>query len=162
VGSSDPLTTELLLPAEIPPEQERAIVEAFHSIGVTARARVIPPRRGVGDLQWLVLAALPLQAFLGGLGSEAAKGALEGLKRLVTVVVASRPAEAVRPDQVLVLEDPMSQLQIVLEADLPTDAYRQLVELDLSAIRQGPLHYDRQHSRWRSELDEWRQSKAPS
>jgi hypothetical protein len=157
VGNSDPLTTELLLPVEVPPEQERAIVEAFHAIGVTARARIIPPRRGVGDLHWLVLAALPLQAFLGSLGSEAARGTLEGLKRLVAVVVGSRSADAAAPDQVLVLEDPTSQLQIVLEADLPTDAYRQLVELDLSTIRQGPLHYDRQRSRWRSELDEWQQ-----
>jgi hypothetical protein len=108
-----------------------------------------------------VLAALPLQAFLGGLGSEAAKGTLEGLKRLVAVVVGGR-SEAARPDQVLVLEDPTSQLQIVLEADLPSDAYRQLVRIDLSAIRQGPLHYDRQRSTWRSELDEWRQRQAPS
>jgi hypothetical protein len=107
------------------------------------------------------LAALPLQAFLGGLGSEVAKGTYEGLKRLIAVVVCDRP-EQTESNQVLVLEDPTSRLQIVLEADLPTDAYRQLVELDLSAIRQGPLHYDRQRSRWRSELDEWQQSKAPS
>jgi hypothetical protein len=161
VGSSDPLTAELLVPVEVPPEQERAIVEAFHAIGVSARARVIPRRRGVGDLQWLVLAALPLQAFLGSLGSEAAKGTLEGLKRLVAVVAGGRP-EPARPDQVLVLEDPTSRLQVVLEADLPTDAYRQLIGLDLSTIRQGPLHYDRLHSRWRSELDEWRQRQTPS
>jgi hypothetical protein len=161
VGSSDPLTAELLLPLEVPPEQERAIVETFRTIGVIARARVIPPRRGAGDLQWLVLAALPLQAFLGGLGSEVAKTAYEGLKRLVAVVVGGQ-AEQTRSNQVLVLEDPTSQLQIVLEADLPTDAYRQLVGLDLSTIRQGPLHYDRQRSEWRSELDEWRQRQAPS
>jgi hypothetical protein len=156
VGSSDPLTARILLPGEVPPAQEQAIVEAFRTIGVTALARVVPPRRGVGDLPWLVLAALPLQAFLGGLGSEAAKGTYEGLKRLVAVVVGGRP-EPARPDQVLVLEDPTSQLRIVLEADLPTDAYRQLVELDLSAYLQGPLHYDRQRSKWRSEPDEWRQ-----
>jgi hypothetical protein len=160
VGSSE-LTAELLLPTEVSPEQEQAIVEAFRTIGVAARSRVIPPRRGVGDLQWLVLAALPLQAFLGGLGSEAAKGTYEGLKHLVASVVGDQP-EPAQPGQVLVMEDPTSGLQIVLEADLPTDAYRQLVGLDLSTIRQGPLHYDRQRSRWRSELDEWRQSKAPS
>jgi hypothetical protein len=161
VGSSDPLTAELLLPVEVPPEQEQAIVEAFRTIGITARSRVIPPRRGAGDLQWLVLAALPLQAFLGGLGTEMAKTAYESLKRLVAVVVGGQ-AEQTRSNQVLVLEDPTSQLQIVLEADLPTDAYRQLVGLDLSTIRQGPLHYDRQRSEWRSELDEWRQRQAPS
>jgi hypothetical protein len=107
-----------------------------------------------------VLAALPLQAFLGGLGAEVAKGTYEGLKRLIGVV--GDQAEQTGSNQVLVLEDPTSRLQIVLEADLPTDAYRQLVGLDLSTIRQGPLHYDRQRSEWRSELDEWRRRQAPS
>ena len=68
---------------------------------------------------------------------EAAKGTYEGLKRLVASVVGDQPKPA-QPGQVLVIEDPTSGLQIVLEADLPTDAYRQLVGLDLSAIQQGP------------------------
>jgi hypothetical protein len=161
VHSPDLLKAEVLVAASVPPDKEQALVQAFRAVGVAVRTRVIPPRRGVGDLQWLVLATLPLQAFLGGLGSEVAKGTYEGLKRLVAVVVGDQP-EPARPGQVLVLDDPTSRLQIVLEADLPTDAYRQLVELDLSAIRQGPLHYDRQRSRWRSELDEWRRRQAPS
>ncbi|MDQ3055753.1 MAG: hypothetical protein M3R66_18645, partial [Actinomycetota bacterium] len=47
--------------------------------------------------------------------------------------------------------------QVVLEADLPAEAYEALVALDLSAFRQGPVHYDRQRGRWRSEPDEWQQ-----
>jgi hypothetical protein len=54
----------------------------------------------------------------------------------------------------------VTRLQIVLEADLPTDAYQAMVALDLSAFRQGPVHYDRQHGRWCSELDEWQQRHA--
>jgi hypothetical protein len=161
MGSPDLLTAEVLVAAEVPPEQEQVIVEAFHAIGVTARARVVPPRRGVGDLQWLVLATLPLHAFLGSLGSRLAEGTYESLKRLVAAVIGTR-RETARPDQVLILEDPTSRLQIVLEADLPTDAYRQLVMLDLSKIRQGPLHYDRARGKWRSELDEWQQRQTRS
>ncbi len=44
--------------------------------------------------------------------------------------------------------------------DLPAEAYQALVALDLSAFRQGPVHYDRQRGRWRSELDEWQQRQA--
>jgi hypothetical protein len=155
------LRAEVLVADDIPPEQERAILEVFRSLGITARARVVPPRRGVGDLQWLLLATLPLHAFLGGLGSKLAEETYKGLIRLVAAVFGNRP-EAARPDQVMVLEDPTTRLQIVLEADLPTDAYRQLVTLDLSTIRQGPLHYDRQRARWRSEVHEWQQRQAPS
>lgn len=37
---------------------------------------------------------------------------------------------------------------------------RALIALDLTAFRQGPVHYDRQRGRWRSELDEWQQAQA--
>lgn len=45
---------------------------------------------------------------------------------------------------------------MVLEADLPDAAYQELVGLDLARFQLGPLHYDRQQRRWRSELDEAR------
>jgi hypothetical protein len=44
---------------------------------------------------------------------------------------------------------------VVLEADLPIEAYQALVALDLLAFRQGPVHYDRQRGTWRSELNVW-------
>jgi hypothetical protein len=149
VGSPDLLRAELLLAAGVSAEQEQELVKAFHAIGVTARTRTIPTRRGGEQLPWLVLAALPLQAFLSGLGSKLAEGTYEGLKRLVARL--PRHQSAAQSTQVLVLEDPDSRLQIVLEPDLPTDAYRQLVTLDLSAIQQGQLRYDRNRAMWRSE-----------
>jgi hypothetical protein len=63
-------------------------------------------------------------------------------------------------EQVLVLQDAATQLRVVLEADLPAEAYQALVALDLSAFGQGPVHYDRHQRRWRSELDEWQQGQA--
>ena len=129
--------------------------------GSTGLSRV-PTRRGVGDLPWLVLAALPLHAFLGSLGTTLAEEASASLKRLVGHVRRAQ-GEAAPPPSVLVLQDAASRLQVVLEADLPTDAYEALLSLDLSKFRKGPLHYDRQHRRWRSELDEnlQRQGSAP-
>jgi hypothetical protein len=63
-------------------------------------------------------------------------------------------------EQVLVFQDAVTRLQVVLEADLPAEAYQGLVTLDLSAFRQGPVRYDRQRGRWRSELEEWQQRQA--
>ena len=158
MATPDRLAAEVLVAAEVPVEQERAIVLAFGDLGVAARARAVPTRRGAAELQWLVLAALPLQAFLSGLGSSLADGASKGLKRLVGRVLGSRPEPA---PHVLVLQDAETRLQVVLEPDLPTEAYRALLRLDLSAFRAGPLHYDRHGGRWRSELDESRQRQAP-
>ncbi|MGH3902358.1 MAG: hypothetical protein ACRDTA_29720, partial [Pseudonocardiaceae bacterium] len=89
----------------------------------------------------------------------AAQDVAKGLKRLVGQVVGTKDKTA-SSAQVLILQDAESRLQVVLEADLPTEAYQALVALDLSAFRQGPVHYDRQRGRWRSELDEWQQAQA--
>jgi hypothetical protein len=91
-----------------------------------------------------------LQAFLDSVGSNVAEGAHEGLKRLVDRIFGHRPATA-RPSQVLVLEDHFAGVQVVLPADLPAAAYRRLVALDQSSVRQGALVYDRRRGQWSSE-----------
>ncbi len=84
MGSPDLITADVLLSATVSPEQERAVVEAFGTLGVAARTRVLPVRRGPMELQWLILATLPLHAFLTGLGSKFAEDAYKRLKDLVT------------------------------------------------------------------------------
>jgi len=154
VSDSDPLAAEVLVTAEVPAEEEQAIVDAFRALDVVACTRVVPTRRGLEQLQWLVLATLPLHAFLRGLGSAAAEDLTQGLKRLVGRVIEARHTTA-SSAEVLVLQDAATRLQIVLEADLPAVAYQALVALDLSVFRQGPVHYDHRRGEWRSELDEW-------
>jgi hypothetical protein len=87
----DLLAAEILVTADVPSERERAVVEAFRNLDVAARSRVVPARRGLGEAQWLVLAALPLQAFLTGLGSKLAEDGYQGLKRLVRGVFGDQP-----------------------------------------------------------------------
>jgi hypothetical protein len=55
---------------------------------------------------------------------------------------------------VLILQDKTTGVQVVLEPDLPDEAFEQLLVFDLAAIRRGPLHYDQRRRQWRSELDE--------
>jgi hypothetical protein len=152
---SDPhlLAAEVLVTSDVPAEHEPAIIDAFRAVGVTARIRMAPTRRGVEDLPWLVLATLPLQAFLTGLGMVMAEDVAERMKRLADWALKVRRAH--RPAaQLLVLQDAATRLQVVLEPDLPLEAYQALLTLDLSQFRHGPVHYDRRLSRWRSELDE--------
>ncbi len=159
MSNSDPLAADVLITAGVSVEEEQAIIEAFHALDVTACTRMVPTRRDLDQLHWLVLAALPLHAFLSGLGSAAAQDVAHGLKRLVGQVLGAKH-KTESSAQVLVLQDAATRLQVVLEADLPAEAYQALVALDLSAFRQGPVHYDRHQHRWRSELDEWQQGQA--
>jgi uncharacterized protein YhfF len=152
------LAAEVLVTAEVPAWEERAIVDAFRDLDVATRTRMDPTRRGAEQLQWLVLATLPLQALLSGLGSAAAQDVTQSLKRLVGRVLGAKRTTA-RVAQVLVLQDVATRLQVVLEADLPAEAYQELITLDLSAFGQGPVHYDRHRGEWRSELDEWQQQR---
>ncbi len=54
----------------------------------------------------------------------------------------------------MVLQDTATGLQIVLDQALPDEGYQQLLNLDMSQFRLGPVHYDQVQRRWRSELDE--------
>lgn len=146
---------ELLLCQQITAEQEHGLRADFTGWGYPVRTRRALPHRGPEQLGWLVLVALPLHAFLAGLGTEAVSDAYQGLKRLASRLPRSRgPGPGRDRPGVLVLQDARSELRVVLEADLPVRAYQQLLELDLSDYRFGPLHYDRTQARWRSELDE--------
>ncbi|QEU91087.1 hypothetical protein [Streptomyces kanamyceticus] len=155
-----PPRAELLLDQEVPDGLRRELVAALDALGAPpARVRRTLDHRGAADIPWIVLVSLPLQAFLSGLGAEAVKDAYEAFKGVVRK--AARPAEpapgalgAARPARPLVLRDQATGLDVVLEPDLPAEAYDRLVGLDLTEFAVGPLHYDRALGRWRSVLDE--------
>lgn len=89
MSNSDPLVAEVLVTAEVSAEEEQAIVEAFRALDVAARTRMVPTRRGLEQLQCLMLATLPLHAFRSGLGSAAAQDVAQGLQCLVGRVLAA-------------------------------------------------------------------------
>jgi hypothetical protein len=150
-----PFEADVLIDAEVPVDQERLLVDAFAQLGVAARTRVVPARRGVEQLGWLVLASLPLQAFLTKLGTSLAEEAVRALQSLVRRLLHRDPPTP-GDQRPMVLRDVATGLEVVLEPDLPDAAFRELVGLDLSRFRLSPVHFDRHQGRWRSELDEAR------
>jgi hypothetical protein len=129
-----------------------ALIKAeFALSGYIAAVSQPPRRRSLADFAWLVLASLPLQHFFARLAEDAADDAHIRLKTLADQLL-RRHADA-KPKPVMVLRDDLTGIQVVLEPDLPQESYRQLLSLDLASVR-GPLHYDLQRRRWRSELDE--------
>ncbi|MEV0258890.1 hypothetical protein AB0H82_32090 [Streptomyces sp. NPDC050732] len=161
-----PPRAELLLDREVPEDLRQELVAAFDRLGVPpVRVRRTLDHRGAADIPWIVLASLPLQAFLSGLGAEAVKDAYDAFKGVVrrTARPASpadgtmgeaRETRETREARPMVLRDAVTGLDIVLEPDLPAEAYETLTALDLAEFAVGPLHYDRAQGRWRSVLDE--------
>jgi hypothetical protein len=138
---------------------ERLLLDMLAGCGVSTQVETVPVHRGESAaLTWIVLAVLPLQAFLAALGSKMADDAYAPVRTLVRRLAAGRHqkpgASSARPPAPLVLLDRGTGLQVVLEADLPAEAYRQLTALDLSQFSHGPVHYDLGRGRWRAELDE--------
>ena len=157
-ASAPPFRAEVLHDGRVGADDEELILAALTACGVAAQVKIIPARRDVQALTWLVLISLPLQGFMTAVGTKIAEDAygkfIQAAGRLLDRhrKPADAPATVVPP--VLVLQDPATGLRIVFEPDLPDEAYKQLPALNLSGYRFGPLHYDRSLRRWRSELDE--------
>src|SRR5215216_3609202 len=82
---------------------EYDVAEAFATIDVAATTRLAPTQRTLNGAEWLVLAMLPLQAFLSGLGSKLAEDFYHGLKHVVGRIL-RRPNPG-RHECTLVLQD---------------------------------------------------------
>ena len=148
MDSSAPIAADVLIRPGTSIDHEYDVVEAFATIDVVATTRLAPTQRSLNGVEWLVLAVLPLQAFLSGLGAKLAEDVYRELKDVVGRIL--RRSNPGRRERALVLQDTVNGLQVVLEPDLPIEAYRRLVELDLSAFRHGPIRYDRSRKAWQS------------
>jgi hypothetical protein len=161
------LAAQVLVDGQLGPDEE-GLVAALQRCGVVTEVGQVPVRRTAELLAWAVLITLPLQAFLSGLGDKASDDAYAGLTAAIRRILRRTrqpapppsPADSLAatpdatPARVMILQDPGTGLRIVLEADLPDEAYHQLLALDLTEFRFGPLHYDAARHRWRSEQDE--------
>jgi hypothetical protein len=146
MDSSASIAADVLIGPEMSTADEYDVLEAFATIDVAATTRLAPTQRSLDGIEWLVLAVLPLQAFLSSLGSKLAEDVYGGLKDVVGRIL--RRSSPERRARTLVLQDTATGLQVVLESDLPIEAYRQLVALDLSTVHGGPIRYDRSHNTW--------------
>src|ERR1700754_4531767 len=114
------------------------LAERFRALGL--EPTLAPPVQvRSGELGWLVLAGLPLSAFLSTLGTKLAEDGYAGLHDLVARVARHGHGSGA---PALVLEDDDAGTVVVLDDDLPDDSYRMLVELDLSGHAGVTLRYD--------------------
>jgi hypothetical protein len=148
------MSADIMFDTEPTPEQEALAVKALAALGASGRIRVLPLQRGLEDLPWLILLTLPLQAFRTTMGGKLAEDAYQGFQNIVRKLLHTEHAAQLAAPRPLVLQDAASGLRIVLDRDLSADGYKQLLTLDLTKFRSGPVHYDRAGQCWRSEIDE--------
>lgn len=130
-------------------EEVDAVREAFATAGIHADTSYRYGRKGVGEFPWIVLILAPATAFLSGLGAAAGKDAYDVLKRLLRDIWSIRKRLS-GPQGHVSLRDTDTRIEVILEPDLPHEAYEKLLGLDLSSFKWGPLRYDRELGEWTS------------
>jgi len=140
-----PRSADVYVGAREAPGAESRLVDALAALGFTVRVRVWPVRRAVTEVHWLFLVALPLQAFLGGMGSRFADDVYGKLKEALR----RTPREpAPGPERAVVLQDTETGVRILLGRELDDTAFDALRELDLTRLGNGTLRYDTTEARW--------------
>jgi hypothetical protein len=143
----------VLLDAAIPVGVEDELKEALAGLGFEPTARELPRVRSADTINALALLMIPLHAFLSASGSKLAAEAYPKFRNGIRRILNRQPRTAGQP-QPLVVQDTATGIRIVLERDLPDEAYEELRKLDLSRFRQGPVDWDPTRHRWRSLTDE--------
>lgn len=149
--AEEPLrTADVYVGAREAPGAESALVDALKALGFTVRVKIWPVRRSVAEIHWLFLVALPLQAFLGGVGAKLADDVYGSLKEAVR----RTPREPEPgPERSVVLQDTETGVRILLGGELDDRAFDALRDLDLARFRNGTLRYDTAEARWCSVSD---------
>ncbi|MFD9190029.1 hypothetical protein ACFWCA_17540 [Streptomyces phaeochromogenes] len=127
---------------------ESPVVDLLTGLGWDVSVKSWPALRAGDQLSWLFLVALPVQAFLGGMGAKLADDAYRRLKALV-----GRTAQPAANGAPVVLQDTATGVRILLGPELDEEAYRGLRALDLTRSRNDTLRYDVTEARWVSVPD---------
>ena len=139
------MDADVLVSSQVRADLVTEIEAAFRDAGLSAAVRRVPARRGPAELGWLVIATIPLSSFLTTLTAKLAEDSYKGLRQLTRRVLSRAAAPATGT---LVLEDRGTGTQVVLEADLPDDAYRALLASGLTGTADVTMRYDRSRQRW--------------
>ncbi|MFF5713810.1 hypothetical protein [Streptomyces sp. NPDC012756] len=131
---------EVTFSSDVGKDEQQIFSDRLKSVGMM----VSEPPPAVRQIEWLVLAILPLHTLL----SKAGEDAYEALKSAVKDLFERMRNLSQEPSPVI-LEDDQREITITLESGLPEEAYQQLRSIDPAMYADGSnLHYEREHNRW--------------
>ena len=117
---------ELIVTAQVPADEVADIRTELRAWGWEPEVRRIPTRRGGTDIAWILLLTVPAETIaktiLERLGTEIYQELRGFVRRRMRPGTDSGPARAV------VIESADTGARFALDADLPLDAYQQMIE----------------------------------
>ncbi|MFI5896609.1 hypothetical protein ACIA5D_41570 [Actinoplanes sp. NPDC051513] len=135
---------ELFVNPGLAPDEVADIRAELRDWGWEPAVRRMPPRRGAAEFTWLLLLTVPAEIIVKTMLEQAGRQAFETLRGFV-----QRRLGHQEETQVVVIEEAGSGAQFALSADLPLEAYRQMVEaLSAGATDDGLRTFDRGRGRW--------------
>ena len=154
----DETRVDVLMDGEASPDEVTAVEEVFKEEGIGASVRATYFRKSLDELPWVifisgvafVLILDFLRAAAQGAGREAGRDAYQGLRRLVSRLYAARQN---KPGSVI-YKDTETRTIIVLQEDLPQEAYRLLTEMGPDKLNGGNWIWDFDQNRW-IDQNEW-------
>jgi hypothetical protein len=101
----------------------------------------------LGHYAWVVIAA-PLVPFFNSLMTKAGEDAYQIIKVFVGGLLAARKLEG--EENHVILRDPDQRVDIVIEPDLPDEAFQQLLSIDPAKLDRNirVLEWDRSAKKW--------------
>jgi hypothetical protein len=111
--------------------EQREVGEAFRSIGFEPGDIGVYERRSLGDHPWLIMASGSLAIFLKAFLEQGGHNAADALSDFTKRIFQARRSSP-KPKGQLVFIDEDSGLWITIPTELPAEACRKLMELDLS------------------------------
>jgi hypothetical protein len=129
--------------------EKRAVGEAFRSIGFEPGDIGRYERRSLDDHPWVIMASASLAIFLKSFLEQAGHNAADALRDFTRRIFKARESST-SPKGQLVLVDEDSGLWVMIPTELPTEACRELLELDLSQLGKDyqALVYNPETGKW--------------
>jgi hypothetical protein len=129
--------------------EKHEVSEAFRSMGFEPGDIGLQERRSLGDHPWLVMVSVPLGIFLKSFLEQAGHDAAEALRDFIKRIFKARRSSTKAGGQ-FVLIDEDTGLWVTLLTELPIEACRKLIDLDLSQLgdRYQALIYNTETGEW--------------
>lgn len=129
--------------------EKREVSEAFRLVGFEPGDIGLQERRSLGDHPWLVMVSVSLGIFLKSFLEQAGHNAADALRDFIKRIFKARRSSA-KPDGQFVIIDRDSGLWVTILTELPIEACRKLMELDLTQLENQyqALVYNAETGEW--------------
>jgi hypothetical protein len=140
---------ELMMDVEARPEERQAVADALREFQCEAGNIGGLHRRSIGDLPWTVYLETSLRLFFEGFATTFGAGAALALMSLVKKIFKARGKSGREGSVTLIDND--TYIHVVINQELPEEAYQRLLDLDFTDIdgECGQLHYDPETGEWK-------------